>query len=84
MGRLQSMLAMYALAVAANNHQGSSKYSRLLETTETEQEKAARLERSKIKQMKQKGLTEFKYSGGSVWALNQKTADKKARKAKII
>lgn len=31
-----------------------------------------------------KGLSKFNYEGGYVWALNQKSADKKAKKKGII
>jgi hypothetical protein len=45
-------------------------------TTVSEAEKEFRLEQIKKKQ----GLTEFYYNGESVWALNRKSADKKAKK----
>lgn len=51
---------------------------------ESEEEKKLRLERkqknAEIEQNKANGLTEFLYGENSVWALNQKTADKKAKK----
>lgn len=47
---------------------------------ETEEQKQKRLAQAEIKQYKANGLTEFFYGENSVWALNQKTADKKAKK----
>ena len=47
---------------------------------ETEEQKKLRLKKIEKKLNKDKGLTEFFYGENSVWALNQKSADKKARK----
>ena len=43
---------------------------------ETKEERRARAEREKYKAY---GLTEFFYGENSIWALNQKSADRKAR-----
>lgn len=50
-----------------------------IEPKETEAERKARLEKAQIKRYKEQGLTEFFYGEKSLWALNQKTADKKAK-----
>ena len=49
------------------------------ETTETDEEKKRRLAKSEIEQNKAKGLKEFFYGENSIWAINQKNANKKAR-----
>lgn len=51
---------------------------------ESEEDKKKRLANAKIAQNKSKGLKKFDYHKGSVWALNQKSADKKAKKLNLI
>lgn len=51
---------------------------------ESEEDRKKRLSDAKIKQNLAKGLKEFHYPKGSVWALNQKSADKKAIKLNLI
>jgi hypothetical protein len=51
---------------------------------ETEQERQERINKAQDRRCQAKGLTQFFYGENSVWALNQKTADKKARKNKWI
>ncbi len=46
----------------------------------TPEERAAKKKEAQRRINKAKGLTEFYYGENSLWALNQKTADKKARK----
>jgi hypothetical protein len=47
---------------------------------ETDEEKKQRLAKAEIERNKANGLKEFFYGENSLWALNQKSADKKARK----
>ena len=47
---------------------------------ESPEERQFKKQRIDAKINKAHGLTEFKYAGGNVWALNQKSADKKAHK----
>ena len=49
------------------------------EPTETDEEKKRRLAKAEIERNKANGLKEFFYGENSVWAINQKNADKKAR-----
>jgi len=51
-----------------------------VEPKETEEERKRRLAKSEIKPNKHNGLKEFFYGENSLYALNQKNADKKARK----
>lgn len=49
------------------------------EPKETEQERKKRLAKAEIERYKAQGLTEFFYGENSLWALNQKSADRKAK-----
>jgi len=51
----------------------------LSEPKETEEERKRRLAKAEIERNKANGLKEFFYGENSLWALNQKNADKKAR-----
>lgn len=50
----------------------------------TEEEKAEMRRKDKIRLMEKDGLQEFNYANGSVWARNQKNADRKAKNAGLI
>ena len=79
-----SFLALAAMAMAAHVHDND--YGRFidLKPSETPQERELRLKAAYEKQMKAKGLKEFRYGTYKVWAFNQKTADKKAVKLGYI
>ncbi len=61
-----------------SNHQGAP--------FKTSQKKFTSLSPDEIetKINESRGLLRFQYPGGSVWALNEKNADRKARKQKLI
>lgn len=69
------MGAMLSAAGGNNSHRGNY---------ESEEDRKKLLADAKIAQNKAKGLKEFNYPNGSVWALNQKSADKKANKLNLI
>ena len=75
MNKMKSILGMYALAAMAMN--GDEIY---FQPKESEDKRKARLAKAKVERYKAQGLTEFFYGENSLWALNQKSADKKARK----
>ena len=87
MSKIKSMLGEYALAaIAMSGYLGGNNRERYIEPKETDEEKKQRLakaeiERNKaeIERNKANGLKEFFYGWNSLWALNQKNADKKAR-----
>ena len=80
MSKMKSMLGMYALAAMAMSGDLSGNNSRgYIQPKETDKEKKQRLAKSEIERNKANGLKEFFYGENSVWALNQKNADKKAR-----
>lgn len=69
------LTAMAMMAYGSNNNENIIKPKE-----ESEEEKKLRLKQIENDQHKANGLTEFFYGENSVWALNQKTADKKAKK----
>jgi len=80
MSKMKSMLGMYALtATAMSGDLGGNKRERYIEPKETDEEKKQRLAKAEIERYKAQGLTEFFYGENSLWALNQKSADRKAR-----
>lgn len=80
MSKLNSILAAYALAaMTMSDDLGSNDQEKRIKPKETEEERKARLVEAEIKRYKAQGLTEFFYGENSLWALNQKSADKKAR-----
>ncbi len=82
---MKSLLAMYALAaVAMDGNTGGGNREIHPELKETEEELKKRLSKAEIERNKANGLKEFFYGENSVWALNQKTADKKAKKKGFI
>ncbi len=51
-----------------------------IEPSESEEERKLRLSKAEIERNKANGLQNFYYGENSVWALNKKNADKKAKK----
>lgn len=68
-----SMLAAFAMS-------GTDGMGEYREPKETDEERKARLAKAERERYKAQGLKEFFYGENSLWALNQKSADKKARK----
>ncbi len=72
---------MYSLAAMAMSCDlGGTNTERYIEPEETEEECKHRIAKAEIERYKSQGLTEFFYGENSLWALNKKSADKKARK----
>jgi hypothetical protein len=78
----KSMLLTLAAFSAALVYESNSEYPYI--KTETEEEKKIKLEAARIKQYKAKGLVEFIYGSTSIWAINKKIADRKARKLNLL
>jgi hypothetical protein len=51
---------------------------------ESEEERAERLSKAECDRKKGDGMKQFFYGENSVWAINQKNADKKAKKNKWL
>ena len=73
------MLSMFT-AMAMMSTETSNKMHEYREPKESEEERKRRLAKFEIERYKAQGLTEFFYGENSLWALNQKSANKKARK----
>ena len=73
---MMSMFAALAM-MGTETPRGIREYQ---EPKESEEERKRRLAKAEIERYKAQGLTEFFYGENSLWALNQKSADKKARK----
>lgn len=71
-----SMLAALAMAGTEIQHGRRERPA----PKENEEERKRRLARAEIERYKAQGLTEFFYGENSLWALNQKSADRKAKK----
>lgn len=81
MSKMKSMLGMYTLAaMAMSGDLGGNNRERHIEPKETDEEKNQRLAKAEIERNKSNGLKEFFYGENSLYALNQKNADKKARR----
>jgi len=78
MSKLKSIMVFTALAGMAM----SDNPQRYIEPKETPKERKRRIQQSEINNIKAKGLQSF--YNGQVWALNQKNADRKAKKLGLI
>jgi hypothetical protein len=83
MNKLKSILAMYALDAIMYDDLSNSinvyKTKKTKETKETKEERNKRLSIAEIKCNKANGLKEFIYGENSLWALNKRNADRKAK-----
>jgi len=71
------MMALAAMSLSIGTTNEEREY---LGKTETPEEREKRLKAAEIRINKANRLTEFKYMEGSLWALNEKSANKKAKK----
>jgi hypothetical protein len=81
MSKMKSMLGlslmMASLSMANHSHSPQIRNEYLPKETEEQKKKRQKAIDKKINEAK--GLTEFFYGENSLWALNQKSADRKAR-----
>lgn len=82
MSKMKSMLGLSLMmsALALSNHSHSPKVRDEYKPKESDEEKKKRQKAIDKKINESKGLTEFFYGNNSLWALNQKSADRKAEK----
>lgn len=74
---------IYALLAASMAMGENMNYTEHInQPTDKEIKESKDIAERKVK--KRKGLTEFKYSGNSVWALNRKNADRKAKLKNLL
>ena len=76
MGKLKSMMFMMGAMMASMDTPTRNNHTNRIGESKEEREK--RLEDAKIKQYKAKGMQEFSFPKGKVWAINYKSAVKKA------
>lgn len=82
---MKSQLAMYSMFAALAGTQGiEEQIDSYVSSVVTEDERKKRMAAAQIEINKKNGLKEFVYGENSVWALNQKNADKKAKKLGYI
>lgn len=79
MNNASKLAMMYGLAAVMN--EGNNIYGSALDRMSDDYEKPEKVKKPKqVKKIIPKGLTEFFYGQNSLYALNQKNADRKARK----
>lgn len=74
------MLGIAAMMTALTYGGRSGTTPDFREPKETEEQRKTRLSKLERERYKAQGLTEFFYGENSLWALNQKSADRKANK----
>ena len=72
------MMSMFA-AMAMMGTETPHRERKYVKPKETDEERKRRIAKAEIKRAKANGLKEFFYGKNSVWAINQKNADRKAR-----
>jgi hypothetical protein len=82
MNKMKSILGLYAMAMSLSLKSRTHHWDE--PTKEDKEEKKRRLAKAEIERNKANGLKEFFYYGNSVWAINQKVADKKAKRLNYI
>lgn len=80
MSKMKAMLGMAAIFTAMAYGEKSETTPNIEEHIESEEERQKRKTKAQIERYKAQGLKEFFYGENSLWALNQKSADKKAKK----
>ena len=73
------MISMFA-AMAMMGTEMPHRKRKYIGSKETEEEYKKRIARAEIERAKANGLKEFFYGENRVWAINQKNADRKAKK----
>ena len=76
---MKKMIGMAAMMTALAYGGNSGTTPDYYEPKETEEERKARLAKAEIERAKANGLKEFFYGENSLYAINQKNADRKAR-----
>ncbi len=79
MSGMKKMLGIAAMMTALTYGKNSGITPDFRKPKETDEERQARLAKAERERYKAQGLKEFFYGENSLWALNQKSADRKAR-----
>ena len=78
MSGMKSKLGMFAM-MAAMASMGETGYSEKSEYRQLTDEEKAIAEKKRLERLKEKGVNEYFYGANTVYARNQKNADRKAR-----
>jgi len=78
MSGMKSKLGMFAM-MAAMASMGETGYSERSEYRQLTDEEKAIAEKKRLERLKEKGVNEYFYGANTVYARNQKNADRKAR-----
>lgn len=78
-GYLMTLLGLAGLGMAYHHHDDDDEQTEVYRQARAAY-KARLLHEAKIKRNKAQGLTEYTYGDQTLWALNQKSAERKARK----
>lgn len=73
-------LGLFMLGALTAVSTGESLYDVPKKHNESEEERKERITKAEEENKRRQGLTKFFYGENSIWALNQKTADKKAKR----
>jgi hypothetical protein len=84
MNKMKSMLGMAAIFTAMTYGGKSGTTPDIKEHAESDEERKNRIAKAEIERCKAQGLKEFFYGENRIFALNQKSADKKAKKKNWI
>ena len=84
MSKMKAMIGMAAMMTALAYGGNSGTTPDLSEPKGIEERRKRRLAKAKIEINKANGLKEFFYGKNSVWALNRKNADRKARSKSFL
>jgi hypothetical protein len=82
MSNAKKILSQYGMMLALTGlmHEcNPNMLSEIYEPKETPEQRQIRLDKAKIKRYQSQGLKEFFYGEHSLWALNKKSADRKAK-----
>ncbi len=84
MSKIKSILGLAAMFTAMAYGGKSGTTPNIKEHAESDEERKERINKAEIERCKAQGLKEFFYGENSLFALNQKSADKKAKKKNWI
>ena len=84
MRNTKAFLGLLTAFSVINFDNDSEHYHDVQTKEETEEERIQRITKLKEERRKEQGLSEFVYGNNKIWALNQKSADKKAKRLNWI
>lgn len=80
MSKLKQMAGLYLYAAMLAGNSNNNHFGLEESFQESDEDRENRLKNFEIRNNERKGLSVFNYGENSIWALNKKSADKKAKK----